>query len=95
MRELMAYDPVPALKKVMVPMLAITGSKDVQVDPSDLEVVAKHVPTAQTHLIQDADHILRQEPAAVSNPKLYLKQATKSFHPEIPQLLIDWLNART
>ncbi len=95
MREFMAYDPVPALKKVVVPMLAITGSKDVQVDPSDLQVVAEYVPTAETQLIPDADHILRHEPAEVSNPRLYRKQATKPFHPRIPEVLDGWLNART
>ena len=39
-REFMAYDPAIDLPRVTVPMLAITGSKYIQVDPADLERMA-------------------------------------------------------
>ena len=43
MREFIAYDPVPALRSIAVPTLAMTGSKDVQVDPDDIATIAASV----------------------------------------------------
>src|SRR5690606_34630335 len=33
MRHFLAYDPIPALKRVKVPVLILFGDKDLQVDP--------------------------------------------------------------
>jgi hypothetical protein len=33
MRHFLAYDPIPALKRVKVPILILAGDKDLQVDP--------------------------------------------------------------
>ena len=66
-RESMAFDPKPALAAVTAPVLAITGDKDLQVDPADLDVIAA---TARgpvtTRLVPDLTHILRRDPAAPS-----------------------------
>ena len=43
MREFIAYDPLPTLRRVTVPVLALTGSKDVQVNPDDLRTIASTV----------------------------------------------------
>lgn len=91
MREFIAYDPLPALRRVAVPLLVITGSKDVQVDPDDLATVAAILSSAQTHVVDDVDHILRHEPGEVSNPRLYRKQVAKPIDPRVISLLSDWL----
>jgi pimeloyl-ACP methyl ester carboxylesterase len=39
-REFMAYDPATDLPGIYAPVLAITGSKDIQVDPADLQKMA-------------------------------------------------------
>jgi pimeloyl-ACP methyl ester carboxylesterase len=53
LREFMAYDPVEDLPRITVPVLAITGSKDIQVDPADLNRMAHLVKTPfEHHLIQ-------------------------------------------
>jgi alpha-beta hydrolase superfamily lysophospholipase len=36
-REFMAYDPAGDMPRITVPVLAVTGSKDIQVDAADLE----------------------------------------------------------
>ncbi len=37
-REFMAHDPADDLRAITIPVLAITGRKDLQVDPADLEI---------------------------------------------------------
>jgi fermentation-respiration switch protein FrsA (DUF1100 family) len=66
-REFLAFDPKPALAEITIPLLAITGAKDLQVDPADLDVIAATVagPTT-TRLVPDLTHILRRDPAAPS-----------------------------
>jgi pimeloyl-ACP methyl ester carboxylesterase len=81
MREFIAFDPMPVLQAATAPILAITGSKDVQVDPADLEVIARTAPAAQVLEVADVDHILRQESEPASNPRHYGRQANKPLDP--------------
>lgn len=74
MREFIEHDPKPSLFQAKVPLLAITGDKDVQVDVADLNVVAATAPDATVHAVSDVDHTLRYEAAEVSNPRKYKKQ---------------------
>ena len=94
MREFIAYDPVPALERIEVPVLAITGSKDVQVDVADLATVAEMVPGAEVVAVEGVDHLLRHEPGAFSNPRLYRKQFTKPIDPRVVEALTTWLTTR-
>jgi pimeloyl-ACP methyl ester carboxylesterase len=94
MREFIAYDPLPALRATTVPLLAITGSKDVQVDPADLSVVAETAPDAQVVPVEDVDHILRYEPAPISNPRHYGKQAKQPIDPRVVEAMLAWLAER-
>ena len=91
MREFIAYDPVPALERVRTPLLAITGTKDVQVDVNDLATVAEVVPDAEVIAVGDVDHLLRHEPSPISNPRFYKKQFTKPIDPRVVAALTDWL----
>lgn len=59
-REQLAYDPRADLSRVRVPVLAITGEKDVQVDPADLDVIANLVPGARIRRVPDLTHVLRR-----------------------------------
>ncbi len=66
-REFLAFDPKPALAKITIPLLAITGDKDLQVDPADLDVIAATVRGPVTaRRVPDLTHILRRDPAAPS-----------------------------
>ena len=59
-REYMAYDPEPDLRTVRCPVLAVTGRKDVQVDPDDVARIGAIVgaefegatPETLTHLLR-------------------------------------------
>jgi pimeloyl-ACP methyl ester carboxylesterase len=95
MREFIAYDPGPTLRRIRVPVLAMTGSKDVQVDPADVHVVAEVVAGAQAQVIDDVDHILRHEPRDVSNVRRYRKQAAQPIDAEVERRLVEWLQHHT
>lgn len=95
MREFLAYNPEDDLKKIRVPLLAITGSKDIQVDPADLKKMATLVKTDfEYHQVEGVSHILRR---VDSNAGLssYKQQILKSMDLEILQLIVKWLNAKT
>lgn len=96
MREFVAYDPEPVLRSTTSPILAMTGSKDVQVDPEDIDVVAGIVgERGTTMVIDDVDHILRTETAPLSNPKKYKQQITKPIDPRVVNALVTWLQEMT
>lgn len=60
-REQLSYDPRPDLARIPVPVLAVTGAEDVQVDPDDLDVIANLVPGgAETHRMPGLTHVLRR-----------------------------------
>ena len=94
-REFMAFEPTDALERAAVPVLAITGTKDIQVDPADVSVMEHAVPTSFTgHLVDDVTHLLRMEsgPASV---RTYKKQARRPIDPRVKELVTDWVTART
>jgi hypothetical protein len=94
MREFLAYDPEPVLRMATSPFLAITGSKDVQVDPADIDLIAKIAGDHATAMvIDDVDHLLRTETAAVSNPKRYKEQVTKPIDDRVVGVLVSWLES--
>ncbi|GAA3778679.1 alpha/beta hydrolase [Plantactinospora mayteni] len=66
-REQLAYDPSVDLAHVQAPVLAITGEKDLQVDPDDLARVERLVPGgAEVRRIADLTHLLRRDPGRPS-----------------------------
>lgn len=94
MREFMAYDPASDLARVSVPVLAITGDKDIQVDPADLDRVAAAVSgPVEVHRLPDLTHLLRPEPGA---PRLqtYKKQVRTPIDARVVDLVGRWLRAR-
>ena len=94
MREFLAYDPEPVLRMTTSPLLAITGSKDVQVDPADIDLIAKIAGDHATAMvINDVDHLLRTETGAVSNPKRYKEQVTKPIDDRVVDVLVSWLES--
>jgi pimeloyl-ACP methyl ester carboxylesterase len=95
LREFMAYDPAADLARISVPVLAITGSKDIQTDPADLERMARLVKAPfESHRIQNMTHILREEKAepSLSNYKREIKQP---LEPQLLEIILPWLAVRT
>jgi pimeloyl-ACP methyl ester carboxylesterase len=92
MREFLTYDPKAALRMTTSPLLAITGSKDVQVNPADIDTIAEITgQRATAKVINDVDHILRTETAPLSNPKRYKQQVAKPIDDRVVDLLVTWL----
>lgn len=94
-REFTAYDPAADLSKITRPVLAITGTKDIQVDPADLERMAGLVKAPfESHLIKNMTHMLRTEEgeAAVSNYKAELKRPVER---EMLEIITLWIKSRT
>jgi uncharacterized protein len=74
MREMLDHDPRPDLANIRVPVLAITGGKDIQVDPADLDEIRRLVPgEVEVQRIPDLTHLLRRDlgrPSVRSYPRL-------------------------
>jgi pimeloyl-ACP methyl ester carboxylesterase len=96
MREFLVYNPTEDLKKTRVPILAITGSKDIQVDPTDLSKMATLVKTDfEYHQIENVSHILRRIDGNSAGLSSYKQQILKPMDSKILQLILKWLNAKT
>lgn len=91
LREMLVHDTRDDLVAVDVPVLAVTGGKDLQVDPDDLEEIARLVPGgAETHRIADLTHALRRDPG---RPTLnsYRRLLREPVDPDLLDLAGEWL----
>lgn len=89
-REFLDFDPKPLLRENCSPVLAITGAKDIQVDPDDLAAIADLVPgVVDTVRVPDLTHLLRRDP----NPPslgVYRKLVRDPVDAEVLSLVADW-----
>jgi pimeloyl-ACP methyl ester carboxylesterase len=91
MREFIDYNPGEDLPKIKVPVLAITGSKDIQVNPDNLKIMEELVQSPfEYHLLEGVTHILRYQEgdAGIST---YKKQIKRPVDPRILSLISLWL----
>lgn len=92
-REFLDYDARTDLKNITTPLLAITGDKDLQVPPSDLEAIAALVPgRCETHRPADVTHLLRTDPAPPSMAD-YARQVSEPMDPAVIRMTILWLDS--
>lgn len=89
-REQSAHDPRADLAAVRVPLLAITGGADLQVDPADLEVMARLVPHAETRCIPGLTHLLRLDGRSPS-PLAYPRLLRGPVDPDLLSAVGTWL----
>jgi uncharacterized protein len=89
-REFMAHDPREDLRRIAVPVLALTGAKDLQAPPADLEIVAELVPAEVTvRRVPDLTHTLRRQPGPPSL-SAYKKELRDPVDPEVLATVVDW-----
>ena len=94
-REFMSFEPSNALRQAEAPVLAITGTKDIQVNPDDVSLMERAVPASFTgHLIEDMTHLLRTEPG-VASVRTYKKQARQPLDQRLMTLLTEWIETVT
>lgn len=94
-REFMDHDPGDDLRRLQMPVLALTGSKDLQSPPEDLDEVAGLVPgPIEAHLVPDVTHLLRRQPAEASLGR-YREEVQQPLDPRVLQLITSWVVAVT
>ena len=94
MREMLVHDSRPDLAGIRVPVLAITGGKDVQVDPADLDRVRELVPgEVEVHRVPDLTHLLRRDPGRPS-VRSYPRQLRRPVDAEVLAQVTTWLARR-
>jgi uncharacterized protein len=97
-QEHFALDVTQYLPKVTCPVLAVTGSKDVQVLPEHAQVTAELVSgPAEWHIIPGMTHILKhtEENLSILNAmKVYKKlfEQDVPMSPELKRIIADWLH---
>lgn len=98
MRFFLTYDPAPALRVVDVPVLAVNGSKDVQVDAEqNLPAIAAALKAGgnsdyETMKLQGLNHLF--QPAETGSPMEY-GQIETTIAPAALKTISDWILAHT
>ena len=93
-REFLTYDPKKDLADVRVPLLAVTGDKDVQVNPDDLDVIAELVPgPVETRRFPDLTHLLRRDPGPATQ-RTYGEQYGRPVDADLLTEVATWAAAR-
>jgi len=89
-REFLAHDPREDLRRVTVPVLALTGGKDLQVDPADLAVIEVTTPgPVTTVLVPDLTHTLRTQdgPQSLS---AYKEEIRRPVNQDVLAAVVTW-----
>ncbi|MEV0701172.1 alpha/beta fold hydrolase [Saccharopolyspora sp. NPDC050389] len=93
-REMLGHDPRPGLAKIQAPVLAITGGKDIQVDPADLDEIRRLVPgEVEVHRIPDLTHLLRRDPGRPS-VRAYRRLLRRPVDADLLAQVTGWLAGR-
>ncbi len=97
MRGFLDHDPAVELAAVAVPVLALTGEQDLQVDPACVDRVAGLVTRApvETRRVPQVNHLLRRT-EGVGAPSEYRRQlrAQQPLDPRVVHTVTDWVAAR-
>lgn len=94
-RNFVKYDPRPVLKKVKVPVLAITGGKDLQVPPDEnLEAIGKALNEGKNNnfkimKLEGLNHLFQT--AETGSPSEYGK-IEETFSPKALKVINDWIS---
>jgi uncharacterized protein len=88
-------DILNILKGFQIPILAITGEKDVQVDPEDIgRLKSLDKENIQGTVIRNMDHMLKEfkgDKTVINLMKQYIKEASQPTHPVLKEALAGWL----
>ena len=92
-REFLAYDPAVDLARCHVPVLAVTGGKDLQIDPDQLDAIRAAIAgPITTSRPPDLTHTLRSQPG---RPSLfaYWKELRRPVDPDLLSEIVGWTAA--
>jgi uncharacterized protein len=90
-RDFVGWDSRPALARITVPVLAITGGQDVQVPPGDVEVMRTLVRGPfEGQVVGNLSHMLRPDPGSLG-PRGYRRACHQPTSPEVLDLITAWV----
>ena len=90
-RDFLAYDPRPAMARIKVPVLAITGGQDAQVPPEDVAAIGRLAQGSfEGHVIGDLSHLFRPDPAS-AGPRAYRHSVRQPVDAEVLGLITSWI----
>lgn len=95
------FNPMEIIEKMTIPVLAIFGEKDTQVDPFQAAEAYKKAlqkagnPLNQIKLFPDADHaiMLSKTGCIKEQRKRWRSSSSRIFAPGFIELMLDWLSA--
>ncbi|GAA4063907.1 alpha/beta hydrolase [Agromyces indicus] len=94
-RELIAYDPAPDLARLSMPVLAITGDHDLQVDPDDLDRIAATVAgPVEIERPERLTHLLRRDAGDTASFAAYRSLVKQPVDRELLDRVSSWVAAR-
>ncbi len=94
LREYMAYDPVGDLSATRCAVLAITGRKDIQVDPDDVERIGELVRGPFAGSTPDnLTHVLRKDSGPPSLAR-YPAQLRRPVDDDLLNVVSEWVSGR-
>ncbi|MEM6856961.1 MAG: alpha/beta fold hydrolase [Pseudomonadota bacterium] len=82
--DLMSRDPAAMAGRVALPMVIVSGGKDIQTQPADAEALMRGQPTAKLVRIADMNHVLKavQGESRAANLATY-SDSSLPIHPEL------------
>ena len=94
MRYFLAFDPRPALEAIRVPVLALNGELDVQVDAAqNLTAIAETLekggnPNVTVHRLPEHNHLFQRAKTGLVNEYAAIEE---TISPEVLDLIRDWV----
>lgn len=86
------YNPQDEIKKLQIPILIINGMKDIQVSPSDAELLHKANPKSTLKIIDNMNHIFKEIKVDDDNVKSY-SDPKLPVMPELIQQITTFINS--
>lgn len=92
MRENLVHDTRDDLAAIHAPVLAVTGDKDLQVDPADTAEIQRLVPgRTEVHRVPGLTHVLRHDPGRHTLGS-YRRLVRGPVDPGLLELVTAWLS---
>jgi hypothetical protein len=89
-REFLAHDPRADLARITVPVLAVTGGKDLQVPADDLDTIAATVRgPVEVLRVDDLTHTLRRQPGPASM-RAYRAELRRPVDADVLSAVVAW-----
>ncbi len=86
------YNPQEEIKKLQLPILIINGTKDIQVPPSDAELLHKANPKSTLKIIENMNHIFKEIKVDEDNVKSYSDPKLPVIH-ELIEIMTSFVNS--